>query len=64
MAKYTRYDPRNKKRGKHKSHSLERDIRLREVDHNSDKFNSRAILREVVFDDDNDYYDEPEFLRE
>jgi hypothetical protein len=30
MAKYSRFDPRNKKRNKHKSQSIEKDIRIRE----------------------------------
>ena len=30
MAKYGRFDPRNKKRNKHKTQSLEKDIRIRE----------------------------------
>lgn len=29
MAKFSRFDSRNKKRGKHKSQSLERDLRIR-----------------------------------
>jgi hypothetical protein len=29
MAKYSRFDPRNKKRGKHKSQSLEKDFRIK-----------------------------------
>jgi len=33
MAKYGRYDPRNKKNGRNKSRSLNRDIRI----HNTDK---------------------------
>ena len=30
MAKYGRFDPRNKKRGKHKSQSIDKDIRIKE----------------------------------
>lgn len=30
MAKYGRFDPRNKKNGRNKSHSLNRDIRIKE----------------------------------
>lgn len=32
MAKYGRFDPRNKKRGKHKSQSIDKDIRIRDTD--------------------------------
>lgn len=61
MAKYTRFDPRNKKRGKHKAGSLEKDIRIREVVDNKDRY---QMLREVVYNDDDQFPDEPEFLQE
>lgn len=32
MAKYGRFDPRNKKRGKHKSQSIDKDFRIRDAD--------------------------------
>ena len=51
MAKYSRFDPRNKKRGKHKSQSLERDFRIREVSHTDTK----QMLNEVMYDDEYDY---------
>lgn len=56
MAKYSRFDPRNKKRGKHKSLSIEKDLRIREV---YDK-DGKRMLNEVMYDDENDYevYDE------
>lgn len=50
MAKYSRFDPRNKKNGKHKYQTLNKDIRIRETD---DKIKHQAFLREVVYDDDN-----------
>lgn len=59
MAKYSRFDPRNKNRGRNKQRSMERDIRIREVDDN--KYKHQAFLREVVYDDeydDVDQYDE------
>jgi hypothetical protein len=34
MAKFSRHDPRNKKRGRNKAQSLQRDIRIRHVDEN------------------------------
>lgn len=50
MAKYSRYDPRNKKRGKHKSEHMDKDLRIREVQHIGDK----RQLNEVMFDDEHD----------
>jgi len=51
MAKYSRFDPRNKKRGKHKSESLEKDFRIREVQ----DYESKRMLNEVMYDDKYDY---------
>lgn len=53
MAKYSRYDPRNKKRGNNKMKSQERDFRIREVNEKSGKI----LLQEVMFDDEYDYDD-------
>lgn len=51
MAKYSRFDPRNKKRGKHKSQSENKDLRIREVE-NAD---AKQMLNEVMYDDQYDY---------
>ena len=51
MAKYSRFDPRNKKRGKHKSQSLDKDIRIREVLGGDTK----QVLNEVMYDNEYDY---------
>mgnify|MGYP006001332869 FL=1 len=51
MAKYSRFDPRNKKRGKHKNESLEKDLRIREVQ----DYESKRMLNEVMYDDQYDY---------
>ena len=48
MAKYTRFDPRNKKNGRNKTRSLGKDFRIREVDDH--KVKHQAFLREVVYD--------------
>ena len=32
MAKYARFDPRNRKYGRHKNQSLKKDIRIRDAD--------------------------------
>ena len=53
MAKYSRFDPRNKKRGKHKTESLEKDLRIREVQ----DYESKRMLNEVMYDDQYDYDD-------
>ena len=61
MAKYSRYDPRNKNRGRNKQRSMERDIRIREVDETGRK----PMLREVAYDYE-EYWDDDEdkFLTE
>lgn len=51
MAKYSRFDSRNKKRGKHKSQSMDKDIRIREVNDRD----TRQMLNEVMYDDQYDY---------
>jgi hypothetical protein len=51
MAKYSRFDPRNKKRGKHKSQSENKDIRIRDVQ----DMGSKRMLNEVMYDDEYDY---------
>lgn len=50
MAKYTRYDPRNKNRGRQKQRSMERDLRIRETESKGRK----NMLYEVQYDDWND----------
>lgn len=52
MAKYSRFDPRNKKRGNHKLQSENKDFRIREIQ------NDKRQLNEVMFDDE---YDQEEF---
>tara|TARA_B110000858_G_C17420837_1_gene301043 strand:- start:5 stop:190 length:186 start_codon:yes stop_codon:yes gene_type:complete len=50
MAKFTRNDPLNKKEGRTKSNSLDKDLRIREV---GIKDNSK-MLNEVMYDDEHD----------
>lgn len=50
MAKYGRFDPRNKNKGRNKNRSLGKDFRIREVD--NQKIKHQAFLREVVYDDE------------
>ena len=54
MAKFSRYDPRNKKSNKHKYQSKEKDIRIREVVGNNNTFNKHNLLKEITFDDNDD----------
>jgi hypothetical protein len=61
MAKYSRYDPRNKKRGKHKVLHQDKDVRIKEVDIR----NTKQSLNEVMYDDEYDYDEyEPRQLQE
>ena len=58
MAKYTRKDPRNKKEGNHKQKTLEKDLKIREINHAPKQ---QMVLREVTFEDNN-YDEDPEYL--
>jgi hypothetical protein len=49
MAKFGRYDPRNKKKDRNKKHSLNKDNRIRETEQLE---RSQVLLREVQFEDD------------
>lgn len=48
MAKYSRFDPRNKKSGRNKSRSLERDLRI----HNTEKSKRKKLYEYDDSDDD------------
>lgn len=54
MAKFSRFDARNKKNARHKKQSLDRDIRIRRVDEDEDKY-ARQALRKIKFQE---FYDE------
>jgi len=52
MAKFSRFDPRNKKHGKHKKQSLNKDLRIREDRlYDNDKYNTNRMIKEVMHDD-------------
>lgn len=53
MAKFTRFDARNKKQNKHKEESQDKDIRIREID-SGGSFNKHSVLKEVMFDENKD----------
>ena len=55
MAKYGRYDPRNKKNDRNKNRSLNRDIRIKESE--KDVRKKKTILVSWV-EEDSDQYDE------
>lgn len=49
MAKFGRYDPRNKKKDRNKRQSLNKDNRIRETEQFE---RSQVLLREVQFEDE------------
>ena len=53
MAKFNRFDARNKKHNNHKEKSLQKDLRIREED-SGKVFNKHNVLKEVMFDDSKD----------
>ena len=55
MAKYGRYDPRNKKNDRNKNRSLNRDIRIKESE--KDVRKKKTVLVSWV-EEDGDQYDE------
>jgi hypothetical protein len=55
MAKYGRYDPRNKKNDRNKNRSLNRDIRIKESE--KDVRKKKTVLVPWV-EEDSDQYDE------
>jgi hypothetical protein len=55
MAKYGRYDPRNKKNDRNKNRSLNRDIRIKESE--KDVRKKKTVLVSWIEEDD-DRYDE------
>lgn len=57
MAKYGRYDPRNKKRNKHKYESLDKDLRIRALipeEKQYSKYEASKLTEIVEYDDDQD----------
>jgi hypothetical protein len=56
MTKYSRFDPRNKKSGKHKRLSINKDIRIKEDKIFTKKMNDRMI-KEVMYDENADWSD-------
>lgn len=46
MAKYKRYDSRNKKKNRNKMRSLDRDIHIRELEENDRNINLMKIIKE------------------
>ena len=50
MAKYSRFDPRNKNKGKHKNQSINKELKVKEV--NTEDFKKQQ-LKEIAFDNEN-----------
>ena len=50
MAKYSRFDPRNKNKGKHKNQSINKELKFKEV--NTEDFKKQQ-LKEIAFDNEN-----------
>lgn len=63
MAKYTRFDPRNKNRGRNKQRSIDRDIRIRETEKKGRHNMLREVTYDNILDEDLDYF-EDEYLTE
>lgn len=55
MAKFGRYDPRNKKKDRNKRHSQNKDIRIRRETSEETKYPLDKTLREIAYDDDIEY---------
>ena len=55
MAKFGRYDPRNKKKDRNKRHSQNKDIRIREVPEEK-KYPLDKALKEVIYDDEVEFH--------
>lgn len=56
MAKYSKFDPRNKKRGRNKALSQEKDFRIKETDWKTgwESIGNKRMLNEVMYDNEND----------
>ncbi len=48
MAKYSRYDPRNKNKGKQKDRTLEKDLRIKDSTLKSVKFKLKSTRAEKI----------------
>jgi len=53
VAKYSRYDPRNKNKDRNKKRSLDRDVRIRETDDYKDIHKYKGITCRIVIDEKN-----------
>lgn len=56
MAKYGRYDPRNKKKSRNKNLSLEKDLKIREQKNDKYKFNN-IVVDELDEEYEDEYYE-------
>ena len=60
MAKYSRFDPRNKNKGRNKIRSLKKDVRIRDAENYKDIHKYKGTLLEwVIVDEVAEDTDEP-----
>lgn len=57
MAKYTRFDPRNKNRGRNKQRSMERDLRIRETEKKGRQYVLQEVRYDNIYNEDVEYED-------
>jgi hypothetical protein len=62
MAKFNRFDPRNKKRDKHKTLSKDKPLPLIKEVEEYPRVGKQQMLQEVVYDNENDSLSEPQQL--
>lgn len=55
MAKYTRFDPRNKNARRHKKHTIDKDIRIRRVDEDKTKYKGQQFVRNYDVIEDSEW---------
>lgn len=57
MAKYSKFDPRNKKQGRNKALSQDKDLRIKEADWKDGwhSVGNKRMINEVMYDDEYDH---------
>jgi hypothetical protein len=57
MAKYSKFDPRNKKQGRNKALSQDKDLKIKEADWKDEwqSIGSKRMINEVMYDDEHDH---------
>ena len=52
MAKFGRYDPRNKKKDRNKNNSINKELRFRRVEQTKIEKYGERLLKEITYDDE------------